>query len=418
MLVKMKDICTKIGSGATPKGGNNAYIEEGTALIRSQNILDFSFSYNGLAYINDEQASKLNGVTIKEDDVLLNITGDSVARACMVDNSVLPARVNQHVCIVRGNKSRVLSSFILYFLQMKKPELLMMASSGATRNALTKGMIEELEVELPSLEKQERMVSLLDNLQNKISKNNQINRNLSEQAQAVFTSWFLKFEPFNESMKRSPTGKEVPKSFEYVQINDLEHILETGKRPKGGAVSEGIPSLGAESVKGIGRFNLSNIKYIPIEFAQKQIKGKVNGYELMIYKDGGKPGEFHPNFSMFGEGYPFDDFFINEHVFKLDFGNRGYNEFAYFYFQTDYVKHWLESNGGKAAIPGINQNVVNSIWILSPNSPKVKEYCNWVQPLFTQILKNCCLNMRLSELRDSLLPKLMSGEIDLSELDN
>lgn len=219
-------------------------------------------------------------------------------------------------------------------------------------------------------------------------------------------------------MKRSPTGKEVPKSFEYVQINDLEHILETGKRPKGGAVSEGIPSLGAESVKGIGRFNLSNIKYIPIEFAQKQIKGKVNGYELMIYKDGGKPGEFHPNFSMFGEGYPFDDFFINEHVFKLDFGNRGYNEFAYFYFQTDYVKHWLESNGGKAAIPGINQNVVNSIWILSPNSPKVKEYCNWVQPLFTQILKNCCLNMRLSELRDSLLPKLMSGEIDLSELDN
>ena len=63
---------------------------------------------------------------------------------------------------------------------MKKPELLMMASSGATRNALTKGMIEELEVELPSLEKQERMVSLLDNLQNKISKNNQINRNLSE----------------------------------------------------------------------------------------------------------------------------------------------------------------------------------------------------------------------------------------------
>jgi type I restriction enzyme S subunit len=180
MLVKMKDICTKIGSGATPKGGNNAYIEEGTALIRSQNILDFSFSYNGLAYINYEQASKLNGVTIKEDDVLLNITGDSVARACMVDNSVLPARVNQHVCIVRGNKSRVLSSFILYFLQMKKPELLMMASSGATRNALTKGMIEELEVELPSLEKQERMVSLLDNLQNKISKNNQINRNLSE----------------------------------------------------------------------------------------------------------------------------------------------------------------------------------------------------------------------------------------------
>ena len=87
----------------------------------------------------------------------LKITGDSVARACMVDNSVLPARVNQHVCIVRGNKSRVLSSFILYFLQMKKPELLNDGfKAGATRNALTKGMIEELKVELPSLEKNKK----------------------------------------------------------------------------------------------------------------------------------------------------------------------------------------------------------------------------------------------------------------------
>ena len=238
-----------------------------------------------------------------------------------------------------------------------------------------------------------------------------------EQAQAIFNSWFVYFDPFNESMKETPTGFDAPESFEYVKIDSLEHILETGRRPKGGAVSEGFPSLGAESVKGIGTFKTSNIKYIPVDFAAKQKTGKVNGYELMIYKDGGKPGEFHPNFSMFGEGYPFDEFFINEHVFKLDFGDRGYNEFAYFWFQTDYVMHWLESNGGKAAIPGINRNVVNSIWILSPNSPKVKEYCEWIQPLFTQILKNCYFNLRLAELRDSLLPKLMSGELNVLDLD-
>ena len=218
-------------------------------------------------------------------------------------------------------------------------------------------------------------------------------------------------------MKESPIGFEIPESLDLVQIGDLNPVLETGRRPKGGAVSEGIPSIGAESVKGLGNVNLSSNKYIPIEFAAKQKTGKVNGYELMIYKDGGKPGEFHPHFSMFGEGYPFADFYINEHVFKLDFGNRGFNELAYFYFQTDYVMNWLESNGGKAAIPGINQNVVNSIWIVKPGHPKVKEYCEWVQPLFTQILKNCYSNMKLAELRDTLLPKLMSGELDVSELD-
>ena len=101
-MVKFKDICTKIGSGATPKGGKEAYCEEGISLIRSQNVLDFDFSADGLAFINDLQAEKLKNVIVEEGDVLLNITGDSVARACMVDKKYLPARVNQHVCIVRA----------------------------------------------------------------------------------------------------------------------------------------------------------------------------------------------------------------------------------------------------------------------------------------------------------------------------
>ena len=86
-MAKFKDICTKIGSGATPKGGKEAYCEDGISLIRSQNVLDFVFSAGGLAYINELQAEKLKNVIVEEDDVLLNITGDSVARACIVLNA-------------------------------------------------------------------------------------------------------------------------------------------------------------------------------------------------------------------------------------------------------------------------------------------------------------------------------------------
>ena len=100
------------------------------------------------------------------DDVLLNITGDSVARVCMMDPSYLPARVNQHVAIVRGQKNRVVSSYILYYLQWKKQHLLQLASAGATRNALTKGMIEQLEINLPSIDEQKKIVTVLDSLQN------------------------------------------------------------------------------------------------------------------------------------------------------------------------------------------------------------------------------------------------------------
>lgn len=178
-IVKLGEICDKIGSGATPKGGKDAYGTEGISLIRSQNVLDFSFSDEGLAFINDDQARKLSNVEVKSGDVLLNITGDSVARACMVEDEYLPARVNQHVAIVRGNADKVLGSYLLYFLQREKPHLLQLASAGATRNALTKGMIEQLEIALPPLDEQHRIVGLLDALQKKIHTNRKINDNLA-----------------------------------------------------------------------------------------------------------------------------------------------------------------------------------------------------------------------------------------------
>ena len=178
-LMKIKEMCFKIGSGATPRGGKEAYFDSGISLIRSQNVLDFSFSYDGLAHINEQQAEKLRNVVVESGDVLLNITGDSVARACIVDDDVLPARVNQHVAIIRANTEIVLGSYLLYFLQISKPHLLQLAAGGATRNALTKGMIEDLELDVPSVEEQEKVVSLINDIQKKIRINKEINDNLA-----------------------------------------------------------------------------------------------------------------------------------------------------------------------------------------------------------------------------------------------
>lgn len=290
-------------------------------------------------------------------------------------------------------------------------------NEGTTIPSLRTETLNRIEFDIPSLVEQESIVSCLNPIDEKIALNNAINNNLEQQAQALFKSWFVDFEPFGESFIDSPIETKIPHSLQMVQIGSLPHILETGKRPKGGAVATGVPSIGAENVKRLGEVNFTSAKYIPVEFAQKMDKGKVHGYELMLYKDGGKPGTFIPHFSMFGEGFPYDDFFINEHVFKLDFGDKGFNEFCYFYLQTDYPYNWLANNGGKAAVPGINQQDVNSIWIYHPDNPLVKEYCKWVQPIFTTILKNCSQNVKLSQLRDALLPKLMSGELDVSNIE-
>ena len=223
-IYKFSELCSKIGSGATPKGGKESYLGGNIALIRSQNVLDFNFSVDGLAYINNEQAQKLNNVSIEENDVLLNITGDSVARACMAPSWILPARVNQHVAIIRGNADLVLNDYLLYFLQYKKSYLLSISQGGATRNALTKRMIEDIELLLPNLSHQRKVVSILRSLDSKIELNRRINDNLEQQAQALFKSWFVDFEPFKgEKFVESQLGM-IPKGWKVGTLSDLLDI--------------------------------------------------------------------------------------------------------------------------------------------------------------------------------------------------
>ncbi|KAA3666108.1 restriction endonuclease subunit S, partial [Pectobacterium carotovorum subsp. carotovorum] len=176
--MRLGDLCTKIGSGATPRGGKEVYKTYGIPLIRSQNILDFSFSKDGLVFIDDTQAKSLDNVTVHSNDVLINITGDSVARVCMVPVDYVPARVNQHVAIVRVNPKIADSAYILYFLQFIKSHLLSLASSGATRNALTKHMIENIEIRLPPLSEQIEIGRTLQALDSKIANNTAINHHL------------------------------------------------------------------------------------------------------------------------------------------------------------------------------------------------------------------------------------------------
>jgi type I restriction enzyme S subunit len=154
--ISLVDVCEKIGSGATPRGGQATYCDSGTKLIRSMNVHDRRFARTGLAHIDDEQAAKLDGVTVQEGDVLLNITGASVARVCLAPAFALPARVNQHVAIIRPNRQKLSNVYLAEALasHSMKSELLRGAGSGATREAITKRDIEDLELICPPRELQ------------------------------------------------------------------------------------------------------------------------------------------------------------------------------------------------------------------------------------------------------------------------
>ena len=405
------DIVELIGGG-TPKTSKAEYWGGN---INWLSVKDFNnenrYVYSTEKTITEEGLNNSSTKLLRKDDIIISARG-TVGELSMIP---FPMAFNQSCYGIRAKEG--IDSTFLYYLIKHSVRKLKAMTHGSVFDTITRDTFVNIDVAIPDIEMQQRVAKMLANIDDKVENNQRINNNLEQQAKTLFKSWFVDFEPFDESFVDSPIGTKIPHSLQMVQIGSLSHILETGKRPKGGAVATGVPSIGAENVKRLGEVNFASAKYIPVEFAQKMDKGKVHGYELMLYKDGGKPGTFIPHFSMFGEGFPYDDFYINEHVFKLDFGDKGFNEFCYFYLQTDYPYNWLANNGGKAAVPGINQQDVNSIWIYHPDNPIVKEYCKWVQPIFTTILRNCSQNVKLSQLRDALLPKLMSGELDVSDIE-
>jgi type I restriction enzyme S subunit len=150
-VTTLRAITTKIGSGATPRGGKDAYKSEGVHLIRSLNIYDYNFEFADLAFIDEQQAAELDNVVVEENDVLLNITGASVARCAMVPSYLLPARVNQHVAIVRTDPAKASPFYVLDAInsEQRKQQLLALAQGGATREALTKDTVSNFEIVLP-----------------------------------------------------------------------------------------------------------------------------------------------------------------------------------------------------------------------------------------------------------------------------
>jgi len=163
--VLLKNVTNKIGSGATPKGGKESYQAEGITLIRSMNVHDGQFEYKDLAHITDEQAKQLENVTVEENDVFINITGASVARSCIVPKHILPARVNQHVAIIRCIISMLNPVFAnqMFLNASFKGQLLDIGESGgATRQAITKQQLESLEVILPPIELQEQFTAFVE----------------------------------------------------------------------------------------------------------------------------------------------------------------------------------------------------------------------------------------------------------------
>lgn len=396
-VYKLKDICLKIGSGATPRGGKEAYCDEGISLIRSQNVLDFTFSHDGLAHINEQQAEKLSNVEVEPQDILLNITGDSVARACAVDARVLPARVNQHVAIIRPDEDKVLSSYILFFLQMIKPYLLQIAAGGATRNALTKSMLENLELEVPDILSQKKIVSILDNIQEKLRENKEINKNLTEQARALFQSWFIDYEPF---------GGIAPSDWQPSTLGQIADMKTDSWSPTKN------PDVVVEHYS-IPAFDEQHYPVFEIASGIKSNKYILNPNSVMISKLNPDTKRIWRPMCLSAHPVCSTEFIVYE-AKKQEQRDYIYSILDSVPFLNHLCSHTTGStNSRQRATP---KSTLDFHLCLPPDSI-IADFCQIVTPMYNLIASNIVENQSLAKARDGLLPRLMSGELDVSDLD-
>ena len=403
--IRLGDCCEKIGSGATPKGGKDAYLEVGPyRLIRSQNIYNDGFSPSGLVFISDEQAQKLDGVAVQQDDVLLNITGDSVARVCLALAQYLPARVNQHVAIIRPSSKILDSRFLRYFLASPYQQDLMLglAGAGATRNALTKGMIEDFKVPYPSLATQSAISDVLSALDDRITLLRDTNATLVAIAQALFKSWFVDFDPVRAKVEGlDPEGMDAataalfPNSFEESNL---------GLVPKGWLIGELQDLLVLQR-----GFDLPASERIAGDYPLIAASGPSGTHHIAMAKG---PGVVTGRSGVLGKVFlTLEDYWpLNTTLWVKKF-NRATPCYAY---ELLKLLDFSSFNAG-SAVPTLNRNHIHGLKYVLPPLELVQAYEDIARAIHLRVLENNRQVQTLTQLRDTLLPRLISGQLRLSE---
>lgn len=366
--------------GKTPKKS-----ESGVQTLSAKSVKNNYIDYSKCYFISKEEYNKfmVRGLPQKGDILLTTEAPLGLVAKLDRDN----VAIAQRLLTLRGKKGVLDNDYLLYYLQSPKGQYSLKArESGTTVTGIKQAEFRKIELYLPDYEIQLKIGRILNSLNDKIELNNKINKNLEQQAQAVFKSWFVDFEPF---------GGIMPSDW---RIGSIEEIVE-----------------------------FHNSKRIPLSSAERNKRKKIYPYygatSLMDYVDSYL---FEGIYLLLGEdgtvidkkGYPilqyiYGKFWVNNHAHIIT-GKLGFSvEMLYLLFSLTNVKSIVTG----AVQQKISQQNLKKISVIIPTINILKLFDNIIQPIFAQIRNIQNENILLKQIKDTLLPKLMSGEIDVSEID-
>ena len=394
------------GNHGTIHPKSKDYVDFGVPFIMANDLKNGKIDYRTCKYITDNQAKTLKKGFAKPGDVLLTHKA-TMGRTAIVDNSfpyvVLTPQVTYYR-VLKGISNKYLK---YYFDSSKFQEILKnWSGSGSTRSYL--GIIGQLKlpVRLPDLQEQKAIADTLSCLDDKIELNNRINKKLEEMAQAIFKSWFVDFEPFQDGEFEDSELGRIPQGWRVGAIGDYTKVKSGYAFKSSWWESDGIPVIKIKEIEN-GTINFNGVSYVSDDKASLATEFKVYGGELLIAMTGATIGKFSivPKLNSYA--------LVNQRVGKFLLGENPIQKlgFIYCYLKIDEINNEIVSRGDGSAQPNISPSGIETIKIVLPSVDIIEKFNKLVEKKFKMMIYNLEQNSKLIQIRHTLLPKLMSGEI-------
>lgn len=384
---KISEIIEEIAMG--PFGSNikvDNFIDFGIPVLNGSNLQGFKLNEDSFNYVSEEKADSLGKANASRGDVVITHRGtlgqivyiplDSKYERYVISQSQFRLRLNQNI---------IRPDFFVYFFHTRigQHRILMNASQvGVPALARPTSTFKEITIPVPPMEIQNRVMAILLSLDDKIELNHCINENLAQQAQALFKSWFVDFEPFQDGKFVNSELGMIPERW---KAGNLEELVEVkyGKDHKKLA-SGTIPVYGSGGI----------MKYVD--------QYLYNEESVLIPRKGSLNNVMYVN-------HPF---WTVDTMFYTHMKIEGIAKFIYLLISP---KDLLSMNSG-SAVPSMTVDILNKIAVIIPPTTILQQFESIVKPLFIMAESLQKENYRLAHLRDTLLPKLMSGELKINDL--
>lgn len=405
MKYRFSDIMSIIGGG-TPKTNIPEYWNGNIPWI---SVIDFNNDQR-YVYKTEKNISELglkNSSTklLEKNDIIISARG-TVGELAMIP---FPMAFNQSCYGLRAKKDVILPSF-MYYLIKYHINILKSSVHGSIFDTITRNTFETIYVEVPTFEKQHYVAGILCALDDKIELNNKINANLQQQAQAIFKSWFVDFEPFQDGEFVESELGLIPKGWRVGIVGEFYSLNTSTYSPK-----ENWDTVCYLDTSSITKGIISDIQNIDTKSQKLPSRARRKAGRGDILYSTVRPNQKH-----YGMLYHVPDNLLVSTGFVTIKEQIEYmsNYYLYLFLTTQDIEEQLQqiAETSTSTFPAIRSDDIFKLCILIPDIDIGKQFKKLMTPIFEKMGNNMEENQRLSQLRDNLLPKLMNGEIEINGL--